>query len=112
MQAVTIREAKARLHALVEAAEQGEQVVLMRGAKHVALIVPLSAEDLEVAPRLTDAQAERLWARLAAERRDGSSVVTDSPEKAVAVLSRPPRRPAAPRAPVHRPRKSTGRPPR
>ena len=37
MQAVTIREAKARLHALVEAAERGEQVVLMRGAQHVAL---------------------------------------------------------------------------
>jgi antitoxin (DNA-binding transcriptional repressor) of toxin-antitoxin stability system len=110
MQAVTIREAKARLSALVEAAEQGEHVVLMRGAKHVALIVALSA-DLEVAPRLTDGQAERLWARLAAERRDGSSVVMDSPGKAVAILSRPTRRPASPRALAHRSRKST-RPPR
>lgn len=112
MQAVTIREAKARLNALIEAAERGEQVVLMRGAKHVALIVPLSVEDLEVAPRLTDTQAERLWAQLAAERRDRSSVVTDSPEKAVALLSRPPRHPVAPRTLVHRPRKSTRRPPR
>ena len=112
MQAVTIREAKARLNALVEAAEKGEQVVLMRGAKHVALIVPLSAADLEVVPRLTDAQAERLWAQLAAERRDGSSVVMDSPEKAVTYLSRPSRRPAAPRTQVQRSRKSTRRPPR
>jgi antitoxin (DNA-binding transcriptional repressor) of toxin-antitoxin stability system len=112
MQAVTIREAKARLNALVEAAEQGEQVVLMRGAKHVALIVPLSAADLEVAPRLTDAQAERLWARLAADRRDGSSVVMESPEKAVAFLAGPLRRPAATRTPAHRSRKSTRRPPR
>jgi prevent-host-death family protein len=61
MRAVAIREAKARLNALVEAAERGEQIVLMRGAKHVALIVPLSEEDLEVSGRLTDAQAERLW---------------------------------------------------
>lgn len=92
MQAVTIREAKARLNALVEAAERGEQVVLMRGAQHVALIVPLSAEDLEVAPRLSDGQAERLWREIAAESRHGAGVVMDSPQDAVAYLARAPRR--------------------
>ncbi len=92
MQAVTIREAKARLNALIEAAERGEQVVLMRGSKHVALIVPLSEEDLEVSSRLTDAQASRLWAALAGERGDGSSLVMDSPEKAVGFLARRPLR--------------------
>ncbi len=89
MQAVTIREAKARLNALVEAAERGEQVVLMRGAKHVALIVPLTEADLEVSPRLTDAQAERLWRQIAAERRDGASVVMENAAKAVALLGKP-----------------------
>jgi prevent-host-death family protein len=93
MQAVTIREAKARLNALVEAAERGEQVVLMRGAKHVALIVPLSEADLEVAPRLTDAQAERLWRQIAAERRNGASVVMESAAKAAAFLGKPAARP-------------------
>lgn len=93
MQAVTIREAKARLNALVEAAERGEQVVLMRGAKHVALIVPLSEEDLEVSPRLGDAQAERLWRQIAAERRDGASVVMETAKKAVAFLGKPGARP-------------------
>lgn len=88
MQAVTIREAKARLNALIEAAEKGEQVVLMRGARHVALIVPLTEADLEVAPHLTDAQAGRLWAELAAGLRDGSSLVMDGPEEAVKVLAR------------------------
>jgi antitoxin (DNA-binding transcriptional repressor) of toxin-antitoxin stability system len=87
MQAVTIREAKARLNALVEAAERGEQVVLMRGAQHVALIVPLSAEDLEVAPRLSDGQAERLWREIGAESRPGAGVVKDSPDAAVAYLA-------------------------
>jgi addiction module HigA family antidote len=62
------------------------------------------------APRLTDAQAERLWAQLAAERGDGSSVVKDSPEKAVAVLSSLPRRAVAARTRVHRSRRSTRRP--
>jgi len=68
MQVVTIREAKARLNALVEAALRGEQVVLMRGSEHVAAIVPVSAEDLELSPRLSDPQAERFWQQLAAER--------------------------------------------
>lgn len=88
MKAVTIREAKARLNALVEAAERGEQVVLMRGAKHVARIVPVSEDDLEVAPRLTDAQAKRFWRELAAECNAPSTVVAESPEAAVAYLAR------------------------
>jgi prevent-host-death family protein len=87
MQAVTIREAKARLNALVEAAERGEQIVLMRGSKLVAAIVPVSADDFELGPRLSDPQAERLWRQLETERRDGTSVVMESPEKAVAHLS-------------------------
>lgn len=86
MKAVTIREAKARLNALVEAAERGEQVVLMRGSKHVAAIVPLSADALEIAPSLTDAQAERLWGRIHQELRDGSTLVFDGAEEAVAYL--------------------------
>lgn len=88
MHAVTIREAKARLNALIEAAQRGEQVVLMRGARHVALIVPLTEADLEVSPRLSDAQAARLWAELATGVRDGSSVVMEGPDKAVEHLSR------------------------
>ena len=54
MKAVTIREAKAHLNELIQAATRGEQVVLMRGSKHVAALVPLSAEELELAPRLSD----------------------------------------------------------
>ena len=95
MQAVTIREAKARLNALVEAAERGEQVVLMRGSKLVAAIVAVSADDVELGPRLSDPQAERLWRQLEAERRNGSSVVLEGPERAVAYLSQ--RRRGSPR---------------
>ena len=84
---MTIREAKARLHALVEAAERGEQIVLMRGSKLVAAIVAISANDFELGPRLSDPQAERLWRQLEAERGSGASVVMESPEEAVAYLS-------------------------
>jgi prevent-host-death family protein len=92
MHTVTIREAKARLNALVDAAERGEQVLLMRGSRLVAAIVPVSADDLELAPRLTDPQAERLWKQIEDERASGASVVFDAPEKAVAYLASPPRR--------------------
>jgi prevent-host-death family protein len=87
MQTVTIREAKARLNALVEAAERGEQVVLMRGSRLVAAIVPVSAADFELAPRLTDPQAERLWRQIEDERASGASLVFDAPDKAVAHLA-------------------------
>lgn len=86
MKSVTIREAKARLNALVEAAERGEQIVLMRGSKHVAALVPLSGDDLELAPRLTDAQADRLWRQLHKEREAEASKTFNSPERAVAFL--------------------------
>lgn len=98
MRAVTIREAKARLNELVKAANRGEQVVLMRGSKHIAAIVPLSAEELELPARLTDPQAERLWRQIAAERRDGSALVMESAAAAVAHLSGRRRRHTRPRA--------------
>lgn len=94
MRAVTIREAKARLNELVEAAARGEQVVLMRGAKHVAAIVPLSAEELELPSRLSDPQAERFWRQLAEERRTGKVLEFEEPEEAVGKLAaRRPQRP-------------------
>jgi prevent-host-death family protein len=87
MQTVTIREAKARLNALVDAAERGEQVILMRGSRLVAAIVPVSSADLELAPRLTDPQAERLWKQIEGERASGASLVFEGPAEAVAHLS-------------------------
>jgi prevent-host-death family protein len=90
MRAVTIREAKARLNELLEAATRGEQVVLMRGSKHVAALVPLSAEELELPARLSDPQAERLWRQLAAEERASRHLVFENAGEAVAHLSRTP----------------------
>jgi prevent-host-death family protein len=92
MRAVTIKEAKARLNELIEAARRGEDVVLMKGAKHVAAIVPISAEELEIATKITDDRAARLWSQIAEERRGGGLAVFEAPEQAVAHLSKSPRR--------------------
>jgi prevent-host-death family protein len=87
MRAVTIKEAKARLNELVDAAQRGEQIVLMRGAKHVATLVPITDADLEISTTLTDAQAARLWGELAREAREGRTATFESPEQAVLHLS-------------------------
>jgi prevent-host-death family protein len=87
MRAVTIKEAKARLNELVDAAQRGEQIVLMRGAKHVATLVPITDADLEISTTLTDAQAARLWGELAREAREDRTATFESPEQAVLHLS-------------------------
>lgn len=58
---VTLQEAKAKLNSLIESALAGEDVVLLRGAKIVARIQPLSDQDIELSPQLTDDQAKRFW---------------------------------------------------
>ncbi len=86
MRAVNIKHAKAHLNELIDAATQGEQVVLMRGSKHVAAIVPISMDDLEIAPRLTDDQAARLWRSLSQEQAAGRLQIFPSAEDAAAHL--------------------------
>ncbi len=79
---MTLNKAKARLHQLVEAAESGEQVVLMRGSEVVATLVPLHAGDLQINSPLTEEQARRFWAEL----EDENSRNFPSPAKAVSFL--------------------------
>ena len=87
MRAVTIKDAKAHLNELIDAAVDGEQVVLLRGSKHVAAIVPLGPEQLEIVPELSDAQAQQFWARIRDERLKGKGTTVTSAAAAVAHLS-------------------------
>lgn len=97
MRALTIKAAKARLNELVDAATKGEQVVLLRGSRHVAALVPITDADLEFGPRLTDAQAERFWQRVELEKASDASRVFLTPADAVRHLASLPRRRRAPR---------------
>ena len=106
---MTIKEAKAHLNELVEAALGGEDVVLMRGSKHVAAIVPLSEDDLHIAPRLTDEQAAKIWKTLAAERAAGKMIESDSMERAVAALAKGGRPVVGKRGSTRRPHARTRR---
>ena len=84
----TIRDAKARLNDLVDKALQGEEVVLLRGSKHVVMLMPITDADLELAPRLSDAQALRFWERIERERAEGKVLAFESPEQAAAGVTR------------------------
>ncbi len=95
MHTVTIREAKARLNALVDAAERGEQVVLMRGSRLVAAIVPVSADDSGLSARLTDPQAERLWRQI----EGGRAGLLEGFSRDVRVLAEAQRRARDPQGP-------------
>ena len=81
MRAVTIDQAREQLGDLVDAAVEGEQVVLKRGARRIAAIVPLEAT-------LTDAQAQRLRRQLAAGRARGKVREFATPEAAGKFLRR------------------------
>jgi len=83
---VTLQEAKAKLNQLVDAARAGEEVVLMRGSKVVVRLQPLSERDLEIAPSLTDAQAERFWKEV---KKEGKKSFR-TPKSAVKFLKNPP----------------------
>lgn len=87
MRAVTLKEAKAHLNELVEAALSGEQVVLLRGSKHVAAIMPLTSDEIEIAPRLTDAQAEHFWQHVEKDKTRGRTKVFASATQAATWIS-------------------------
>lgn len=88
MVAVTLKVAKAKLNELVDRAIRGEDVVLMKGSRHVASIVPITEQDLELAPRLSDDQALRVLDQVRRDRAEGRMRRFSSPEQAVATLRR------------------------
>ena len=88
MVAVTLKVAKAKLNELVDRAIRGEDVVLMKGSRHVASIVPITENDLELAPRLTDEQASRVLDQIRRERTEGRMRRFSSAAEAVATLRR------------------------
>ena len=87
----TIREARLKLNELIHQALDGEEVVLLHGSRPVVTLTPVTSADLELKPRLSDAQAEHFWAEISRQRAAGKVTSFASAEEAVAALA-PPRR--------------------
>lgn len=91
MTKATIAEAKTQLGALIDAAIRGERVVIMRGSKPAAAIVPVETDE-SPALRVSDAAAEFLADEARAELAVGVAQVHESPAAFAAATTRPRRR--------------------
>ena len=80
MKTCTIAEAKDKLDGLVQAAEHGEQVLILRGSKPAAVLVPVQDDELVYWPKLTvsDRAAEALLKEAKQEYSTGKARVFNS----------------------------------
>ncbi len=89
MKTVTISEAKARLSALVEAAERGEDVLIMRGSKPAVTLTPVTESDLALWPAVAESALAGFDAEIERDRRAGDlKLLGPSPAEAAKALKR------------------------
>ena len=91
MTKATIAQAKTRLGPLIDAALRGERVVITRGSKPAAAIVPVDATGSPHL-RVSDAAADFLANEARLELQSGLAQVHESPAAFAAAIAKPRRR--------------------
>ena len=91
MTKATIAQAKTRLGKLIVAALRGERVVITRGSKPAAAIVPVD-DDGDPALHVSDSAADYLANEARAELKTGVAQVHESPAAFAAAVTKPRRR--------------------
>ncbi len=91
MTKATVTQAKTQLDELIDAALRGERVVIMRGSKPAAAIVPAETDE-SPALRVSDAAANFLTHEARAELEMGVAQVHESPAVFAAAITKPRRR--------------------
>ncbi len=91
MTKATITQARTRLGKLIDAALRGERVVIMRGAKPTAAIVPVDANGAP-ALQVSDAAADYLAREARAELEAGVAKVHESPAAFASAVTKSRRR--------------------
>jgi len=87
MKLVTVSEAKSRLSALIEAAESGEEVLILRGSRPAVVLRPVSESDLTLTPEFSDKALASFDREIKAERKAGHlGKLGTTPSEAVAAL--------------------------
>ena len=71
MKLVTVSDAQANLSALIEAAENGQQVLIMRGSRPAVTLTPVTEDDLEITPRIPESALADFEAEVEADRKSG-----------------------------------------
>ena len=89
MKLVTVSQAKSRLSSYIRFAEEGEQVVIMRGSKPTIILRPISEADLSALPEIPASALAAFDAEIERDRKAGRLVkLGDTPGEAVAALRR------------------------
>jgi len=87
MRTFTISEAKAKLSALVEAAERGEEVLIMRGSKPAVTLTAVTEADLSLWPAVPAQALADFEAEIEGDRRAGQlSALGGTPAAAAKAL--------------------------
>jgi len=89
MKLVTVSQAKSRLSSYIKSAEEGEQVVIMRGSKPAVILRPISEDELSAVPEIPASALAEFDAEIERDRKAGRLVkLGDTPGEAVAALRR------------------------
>jgi prevent-host-death family protein len=89
MKLVTVSQAKSKLSSYIKSAEDGEQVVIMRGSKPAVILRPISEDELQAIPEIPDSALAEFDAEIERDRKAGRLVKRgDTPQEAVAALRR------------------------
>jgi len=89
MKLVTVSQAKSKLSSYIKSAEEGEEVVIMRGSKPAVILRPISEDDLSAVPEIPISALAEFDAEIERDRKAGRLVkLGDTPEEAIAALRR------------------------
>jgi len=89
MKLVTVSQAKSKLSSYIKSAQEGEQVVIMRGSKPAVILRPISEAELSAVPEIPASALAEFDAEIERDRKAGRLVkLGDTPGEAVAGLRR------------------------
>jgi antitoxin (DNA-binding transcriptional repressor) of toxin-antitoxin stability system len=89
MKLVNISQAKTHLSSLIEAAEQGEEVMILRGSRPAVTLVKVTEADLHFHPEISMKGLEEFDSEIERDRREGALVyLGDTGSQAVDALKR------------------------
>lgn len=89
MKLVNISQAKTHLSSLIEAAEQGEEVMILRGSRPAVTLLKVTEADLHFHPEISMKGLEKFDSEIERDRREGALVyLGDTGSQAVDALKR------------------------
>ena len=89
MKLVNISQAKTHLSFLIEAAEQGEEVMILRGSRPAVTLLKVTEADLHFNPEISMKGLEEFDSEIERDRREGALVyLGDTGSQAVDALKR------------------------